>query len=77
MTPVRQNDFAHADSRGVVKETHDRSLFGGCFAVGLQCFLSGNGSDLVESFFGRVFWVSSLKKEVGHFLSFFFEVCIV
>ena len=39
----------------------------GRFSVGLQCFLSGNGSDLVESFFDRVFWVSSLKKEVGHF----------
>ena len=22
-TPVRQDDFAHADSQGVVKETHD------------------------------------------------------
>ena len=61
----------------MVKETHDRSLFGGRFAVGLQCFLSGNGSDLVESFFDHVFWVLSLKKEVGHFLNFFFEVCIV
>ena len=29
-------------------ETHDRSLFGGRIAVGLQCFLSGNGSGLVE-----------------------------
>ena len=76
-TPVRQDDFVHADSQGMVKETHDRSLFGGRFAVGLQCFLSGNGSDLVESFFDCVFWVSSLKKEVGHFLSFFFKVCIV
>ena len=37
-TPIRQDDFAHADSRGVVKETHDRSLVGGRFAVGLQCF---------------------------------------
>ena len=36
-TPVRQDDFAHAGSRGMVKETHDRSLFGGRFAVGLQC----------------------------------------
>ena len=36
----------------MVKETHDRSLFGGRFAVG--CFLSGNGSDLVESFFDRL-----------------------
>ena len=35
LDPVRQDDFAHADSRGVVKETHDRSLFGGRFAVGL------------------------------------------
>ena len=61
----------------MVKETHDRSLFGGRFAVGLQCFLSGNGSDLVESFFDRVFGVSSLKKEVDHFLSFFLEVSIV
>ena len=42
-TPVRQDDFAHVDSRGVVNESHDRSLFGGRFAVGLQCFLSGNG----------------------------------
>ena len=40
-------------------------------------FLSGNGSNLVESFFDRVFWVSSSTKKVGHFLSFFFEVCIV
>ena len=39
----------------IVKETHDRSLFGGRFAVGLQYFLLGNGSDLVESFFDRVF----------------------
>ena len=50
----------HADSRGVVKEIQDRSLFGGRFAVGLQCFLSGNGSDLVDSFFDRVFGVLSL-----------------
>ena len=50
-TPVRQDGFAHADSEGVLKETHYRSLFGGRFAVGVQCFLSGNGSDLVESFF--------------------------
>ena len=29
----------------MVKETEDRSLFGGRFAVGLQCcFLSGNGT---------------------------------
>ena len=54
-TAVRQDDFAHADSRGVVKETHARSLFGGRVDVGLQCFLSGNGSNLVESFFDRVF----------------------
>ena len=45
--------------------------------LGCSVFLSGNGSDLVESFFDRVFGVSSLKKEVDHFLSFFFEVCIV
>ena len=62
----------------MVKETHDRSLFGGRFAVELQYFLSGNGSDLVESFFFyHVIGVMSLKKEVDHFLSFFFEVCIV
>ena len=76
-TPVRQDDFAHTDCRGVVKETHDQSLFGGHFAVGLQCFLSGNGSDLVKSFFYRIFGVLSLKKEVDHFLSIFFDVCIV
>ena len=35
-TPDRQDDIA--DSRGVVKETHDRALFGGRVAVGLQCF---------------------------------------
>ena len=40
-TSVRQDDFAHADSRGVVKDTHDRSLFGGRFAVGLQRFFVG------------------------------------
>ena len=71
----------------MVKETHDRSLFGGRFAVGLQWFLSGNGSDLVESFFfffffsfllfDRVFGSLSVKKEVDHFLSLFFDVCIV
>ena len=60
-----------------MKETHDRSLFCDRFAVGLQCLLSGSGSDLVESFFDRVFGVAYLKKEVDHFLSFFFEVCIV
>ena len=43
----------------------------------LLFFLLGNEFDLVESFFDRVFGVSSLKKEVDHFLSFFFEVCIV
>ena len=42
-TPVRQDGFAHADSQGVLKETHDRSLFGGRFAVGLQCFCRGMG----------------------------------
>ena len=56
-------------------------MIGPCSAavllVGCSVFLSGNGSDLVESFFDRVFWVSSLKKEVGYFLSFFLEVCIV
>ena len=45
--------------------------------LGCSVFLSGNRSDLVESFFDRIFGVSSLKKEVDHFLSFFFEVCIV
>ena len=45
--------------------------------LGCSVFLSGNGSDLVESFFDRIFWESSLKKEVGHFLSFFFEISIV
>ena len=66
-----------ADSRVLVKEVHDRFLFSGCVAVGLQVLLSRYGSDSVESFFDRVFGVSSLKKEVDHFLSFFFEVCIV
>ena len=63
----------HADSRGVVKEIQDRSLFGGRFAVGLQCLLSGNGSDFVVSFFDRVFRVMSLKEEADRFLSFFFS----
>ena len=72
-----KDDFAHADSRGMVKETHDRSLFSGCFAVRLQCLLSGNGFDLVENFFDRIFGVMYLKEEVDHFLSFFLEVCIV
>ena len=78
-TPLRQDDFARADSRGVIKENHDRSLSGGCFGVGLQCccFFLRNGSDLVDSFFDRVLRVTSLKKEVDHFLSFFFEVCTV
>ena len=60
-TPVRQDDFAHADSRGVVKETHDRSLFGGRFAVGLQCLFVFLfffvGAFLAESFFDHVFGV--------------------
>ena len=53
------------------------ALFGGGFAVRLQCFLSGNLSVLVDSFFDHVFRVLSLKKEADHFLSFFFVVCIV
>ena len=50
-TPVQQDDFVLADSTGVIKETHDQSLFSGCFAVGLQCSLTGNGSDLVKGLF--------------------------
>ena len=70
-TPVRQDDFA----RGGIKETHDRSLFGGRFAVGLQCFCRGMGLTWSRAFL-IVFW-GYLKKEVDHFLSCFLEVCIV
>ena len=66
-----------ADSRVLVKEVHDRSLFSGCVAVELQFLLSMYGSDSVESFFDRVFGVMYLKEEVDHLLSLFFEVCVV
>ena len=49
----------------------------GVLLLGCSVFLSGNGSDLVEGFFDRVFGLMSLKKEVNHFLSFFFNVCFV
>ena len=49
----------------------------GVLLLGCSVFLSGNGSDLVEGFFDRVFGSLSVKKEVDHFLSLFFDVCIV
>ena len=77
----RRLQFDRMILRTQVVEQWKRRLMIGLYSaavllLGCSVFCRGMGLTWSRAFL-TVFCVSSLKKEVGHFLSFFFEVCIV